>query len=63
MENNIFLIILGAIFVIEGLPYFVSPQYAKKTALFILGLSELNLRILGITFISLGFLIIMLFIS
>ena len=49
-----FLCILGLIFIIEGLPYFIFPEKLKTYVLKITTMSESVLRFLGISAMIIG---------
>jgi uncharacterized protein YjeT (DUF2065 family) len=51
---DILLIILGALLVIEGLPYFAFPKKAKLWALLLQEVPELTLRKMGFFCVAAG---------
>lgn len=49
-----FLSVLGLVFIIEGIPYFISPGGIKKWVAMVLVMPERNVRIIGFTFMLTG---------
>ncbi len=50
--------VLGAILVIEGIPYFAFPARVKEWALLIQEVSDRNLRVMGIFSMAAGLVIL-----
>ncbi len=50
--------VIGAVMVIEGLPYFGFPRAAKRWAAMLLLLPERRLRIMGLFMIAAGLLLL-----
>lgn len=55
---ELFLIAIGIVFVIEGMPYAVAPSGMKKMMRQILSFPDSGLRFIGFGMIALGFLIV-----
>lgn len=53
-----FLCVLGMVFIIEGLPYFVFPEKLKPYLLKITSLPDATLRGIGISAIMLGLILL-----
>ncbi len=53
-----FLCVLGMVFIIEGLPYFVFPEKLKTYLVKITTMPESTLRFLGISFIIIGLILL-----
>ena len=53
-----FLCVLGLVFIIEGLPYFIFPEKLKTYMLKITTMSESVLRFLGISAIIIGLILL-----
>lgn len=53
-----FLCVLGLIFIIEGLPYFVFPEKLKKYLAKITTMPDSTLRFLGITAMIIGLILL-----
>lgn len=53
-----FLCVLGMVFIIEGLPYFLFPEKLKIYMLKIVELSPVNLRFLGISAMITGLILL-----
>ena len=51
---DIFLAALGLALVLEGLPYFLSPEMVKKLAIRLLDIPGRNLRLFGLLSIACG---------
>ncbi|MBE9535992.1 MAG: DUF2065 domain-containing protein [Proteobacteria bacterium] len=49
-----FLSVLGLVFVIEGIPYFLSPGGIKKWVAIVLVMPERNVRFIGFLFMLTG---------
>ena len=49
-----FLSVLGLVFIIEGIPYFLSPGGIKKWVAIVLVMPERNVRIIGFMFMLTG---------
>ncbi len=58
MKIHLIILILGAIMIIEGMPYFLFPNKLKKILLEISNLDIKILRILGLIFMSIGLVMI-----
>ena len=58
MNSNLLLLILGAIFVVEGLPYFLFPDATKRFYEQIKGTDSNILRTIGLVTITIGLLIV-----
>lgn len=56
--GNLFLIALGLLLVVEGLPYFCFPEGMKKAASMIKDIEPRNLRVFGIIAMLAGLLLI-----
>lgn len=54
MNGYLIVLILGAVLIIEGLPYFLFPRKLKQILIEIQNLDTKTLRILGLVFICLG---------
>jgi uncharacterized protein len=50
--------VIGMVFIIEGFPYFISPEKWKEAVTFILQVDNRTLRIIGFGMIFLGILLI-----
>jgi len=61
MEAKLIFIILGAMLVLEGLPYFMCPGMVKKFYRFIEATGENSLRSWGLLAIFVGFSLIVIF--
>jgi len=53
-----FLCVLGMVFIIEGLPYFLFPEKIKNYMLKIISLPAVNLRFIGISVIIVGLILL-----
>lgn len=53
-----FLCVLGMVFIIEGLPYFVFPEKLKKYLIKISEMPEPTLRLLGICAVIIGLILL-----
>jgi len=53
-----FLCVLGMVFIIEGLPYFLFPEKIKIYLLKIIELPSVNLRFIGISVIIIGLILL-----
>jgi len=53
-----FLCVLGMVFVIEGLPYFAFPDKVKAYLVKLLEIRDATLRLLGLTVMLLGLLLV-----
>ena len=58
MTLHLLILLIGAIMVIEGLPYFLFPEKTKKTLMQIQQLDTRVLRILGLIVMALGLLLV-----
>lgn len=50
--------VVGVVLVVEGIPWFLSPEMVKKTLLQLSVLPESSLRILGALLMSAGLLVV-----
>ena len=55
---NDFLCVLGLLFIIEGLPYFIFPEKLKTYMLKITTMSESTLRFLGVSAMIIGLILL-----
>lgn len=53
-----FLVVLGVVLVIEGIPWFLSPSEVKKLLRQIMAMSDSALRFTGLVFMVLGLLLV-----
>lgn len=51
---KLFLLALGLAMILEGIPYFLSPQKVKELALLLPGVPNFTLRVLGLFIMILG---------
>ena len=49
-----FLCVLGMVFILEGLPYFVFPHRIKEYLSMLLGMPDSTLRIMGALAVAMG---------
>ena len=55
MEANVWLVAIGIVLVIEGIPYLVSPSGMKRFLSQIQGVSAASLRLFGVLAVAAGF--------
>jgi uncharacterized protein len=55
---KLFLMVIGMVFIIEGFPYFISPEKWKVAVTFILHVDNRTLRIIGLGMMAVGILLI-----
>lgn len=60
MSVSLILIVLGALLVIEGIPYFAFPKKVKEWALVLQEIPDKSLRVTGIAAIVFGLMILFL---
>lgn len=52
------IVVIGLVLIFEGLPWFLSPESAKRVLLQLVSLDNRTLRGLGLTFMALGLLLV-----
>ena len=55
-----FLCVLGMVFIIEGLPYFLFPEKIKAYLMKLLGMTDSSLRIMGLLAMLIGLILLFL---
>jgi uncharacterized protein len=55
---KLFLMVMGMVFVVEGLPYFISPERWKEAISYILKMDYKTLRAVGLGMMIFGILLI-----
>jgi len=55
---KLFLLLIGLVFILEGLPYAASPDSMRKWLVKLADLSSQQLRVMGFSAVGLGLLII-----
>ncbi|HLA26970.1 MAG TPA: DUF2065 domain-containing protein [Syntrophales bacterium] len=55
-----FLCVLGMVFIIEGLPYFLFPEKIKAYLMKLLGMTDSSLRIMGLLAMLTGLILLFL---
>ncbi|RPH43129.1 MAG: DUF2065 domain-containing protein [Desulfobulbaceae bacterium] len=55
---KLFLLLIGLVFILEGLPYAASPDAMRKWLVKLADLSSQQLRVMGFSAVGLGLLII-----
>lgn len=58
MLPETFLVILGVVLIIEGVPWFLSPQATKRTLTELFRMTDRSLRGIGLFFMLVGLLVI-----
>lgn len=54
LNIDLLIVVLGFVLIVEGLPWFLSPQRAKRVLAQLFALDERPLRILGLMFMLAG---------
>ena len=54
LNIDLLIVILGFVLIVEGIPWFLSPQRAKRVLAQLFVLDERTLRILGLLFMLAG---------
>jgi uncharacterized protein YjeT (DUF2065 family) len=52
------LVVLGVVMIVEGIPWFLAPDWYKRMLLQLLPLGETPLRLIGLTFMLCGLLLV-----
>lgn len=52
------LVVIGVVMIVEGIPWFLAPEWYKRTLLQLLPLGETPLRLIGLTFMMSGLLLV-----
>ncbi|MBU1626154.1 DUF2065 domain-containing protein [bacterium] len=55
---KLFLMVMGMVFIIEGFPYFISPEKWKEAVAYILKVEGKTLRLVGLGMMVLGIILI-----
>jgi uncharacterized protein YjeT (DUF2065 family) len=58
MQWNFLLVVLGVVMIVEGIPWFLSPTGYKRLLLQLLPVSDKVLRLLGLSFMLAGLLLV-----
>jgi len=58
MQWNFLLVVLGVVMIVEGIPWFLSPAGYKRVLLQLLPASDKVLRLLGLSFMLAGLLLV-----
>ncbi len=61
MKFELIVLLIGAVLIIEGLPYFLFPDKIKLYLKKLFEMDEKSLRIIGSSMIIIGFLLVFLF--
>ncbi len=61
MKLELIVLLIGAVLIIEGLPYFLFPDKIKLYLKKLFEMDEKSLRIIGSSMIIIGFLLVFLF--
>ena len=54
LDFDLLIIILGCVLIVEGIPWFLSPQRAKRVLAQLFALDEGTLRVIGLIFMLAG---------
>ena len=52
------LVVIGVVMIVEGIPWFLAPEWYKRMLLQLLPLGETPLRLIGLTFMMSGLLLV-----
>ena len=52
------LVVIGVVMIFEGIPWFLAPEWYKRMLLQLLPLGETSLRLIGLTFMLSGLLLV-----